>query len=99
MSDLVKRLREPHRGKTEHEAADEIERLQRQVAAIWRAIIATYRNSQMWQRKPGLDKRIARGDDFAGDAWINMGTGEVRYVAVGQSMTNKSDCHAEANDE
>lgn len=29
-----------------------------------------------YYRVPALDKRIARGDDFAGDAWV-------RYTAVG----------------
>lgn len=29
-----------------------------------------------YERAPTLDKRIARGDDFAGDAWV-------RWVAVG----------------
>jgi hypothetical protein len=36
-----------------------------------------------WARAPGLDRRIRRGDDFAGDAWRNAQTGELRYVAVG----------------
>jgi hypothetical protein len=30
----------------------------------------------LYERAPALDKRIARGDDFAGDAWV-------RWVAVG----------------
>lgn len=37
-----------------------------------------------WRRHRDADKRIAHGDDFAGDAWIND-HGEVRYVVVGQS--------------
>jgi hypothetical protein len=41
----------------------------------------------MWKREPKLDKRIARGDDFAGDAWINQQTGQVRYVAVGHKLS------------
>jgi hypothetical protein len=36
-----------------------------------------------WQRKPELDKRFKHGDDYAGDAWQNIETGEIRYVAVG----------------
>jgi len=36
-------------------------------AAIW---------AILYERAPALDKRIARGDDFAGDAWV-------RWVAVG----------------
>lgn len=30
----------------------------------------------LYYRVPSLDKRIAKGDDFAGDAWV-------RYTAVG----------------
>lgn len=46
-----------------------------------------------YERAPSLDKRISRGDDFAGDAWV-------RWVAVGhrpddQSLLAAPD-HAEA---
>jgi hypothetical protein len=34
-------------------------------------------------RVPEHDRRIRRGDDFAGDAWLDLATGEVIYVAVG----------------
>lgn len=34
-------------------------------------------------RAPHLDKRIARGDDFAGDAWLDTHTGEIVFSAVG----------------
>ena len=34
-------------------------------------------------RDPAHDPRIRRGDDFAGDAWRNRETDEIRYVAVG----------------
>ncbi len=44
----------------------------------------------MWRRKPKLDKRIARGDDFAGDAWVNILTGTVRYVAVGVTLNEQT---------
>jgi hypothetical protein len=37
-----------------------------------------------WLRAPLLDKRIAHGDEFAGDAWRHRITGEIRYVAVGE---------------
>jgi hypothetical protein len=37
-----------------------------------------------WARHPKEDKRISRGDDFAGDAWRNLKTGEVRHVAIGK---------------
>ena len=35
-------------------------------------------------RHPEGDRRIARGDDFAGDCWQNTETNELRYVAVGR---------------
>lgn len=31
-----------------------------------------------YERRPELDRRIARGDDFAGDAWV-------RWTAVGHA--------------
>lgn len=34
-------------------------------------------------RKPEADRRISRGDDFAGDAWLDMHTGETVYTVVG----------------
>lgn len=34
-------------------------------------------------RIPEHDRRIRRGDDFAGDAWRDRDTGEIKYVAVG----------------
>lgn len=37
----------------------------------------------IWKRAPEHDRRIRRGDDFAGDAWRNTETGEIRWVAVG----------------
>ena len=36
-----------------------------------------------YERRPELDKRIARGDDFAGDAWV-------RWTAVGHSPNGNS---------
>jgi hypothetical protein len=36
-----------------------------------------------WERAPEHDRRIARGDDFAADAWRNLRTGKIRLVAVG----------------
>jgi hypothetical protein len=47
---------------------------------------------ERYKRKPELDKRISRGDDFAGDAWedtaiiydgANLQPGEIIYVVVG----------------
>jgi len=37
----------------------------------------------IYKREPEHDRRIRRGDDFAGDAWRNTETGELSYVAVG----------------
>lgn len=39
--------------------------------------------SGWWMRTPEHDKRIANGDDFAGDAWKYLPTGEIKYTAVG----------------
>lgn len=36
-------------------------------------------------REPDNDRRIGRGDDFAGDAWRDRQTGEIKYVAVGHN--------------
>ena len=38
-------------------------------------------------REPDHDRRIGRGDDFAGDAWRDLRTGEIKYVAVGHRPT------------
>lgn len=32
---------------------------------------------------PEKDCRISRGDDFAGDAWLDRSTGDIVYSAVG----------------
>lgn len=44
-------------------------------------------------RVPGNDKRIARGDDYAGDAWRNVKTGEIVIVAVGHSPADCKRCN------
>ena len=36
-----------------------------------------------YDRDPAHDRRIRRGDDFAGDAWRDRETDDIRYVAVG----------------
>ena len=36
-----------------------------------------------YTRTPEHDRRIRRGDDFAGDAWLNNETGQIEYGAVG----------------
>jgi hypothetical protein len=35
-----------------------------------------------YTREPDRDKRLNRGDDFAGDAWRDNETGKIKYVAV-----------------
>lgn len=47
--------------------------------------VITVANSPDWVRAPQHDRRISRGDDFAGDAWMDRQTGTIRFVAVGQS--------------
>ena len=34
-------------------------------------------------RKPEYDRRMQRGDDFSGDAWIDRFSGEIVYSVVG----------------
>lgn len=41
------------------------------------------RGAQRFARAPEHDRRMARGDDFAGDAWIDKKTFDVVYGAVG----------------
>ncbi|MFH5255252.1 hypothetical protein ACGTRS_28880 [Burkholderia semiarida] len=36
-----------------------------------------------FERAPEHDRRISRGDGFAGDAWRNRETGVLRHVSVG----------------
>ncbi len=39
----------------------------------------------IWVRETTCDRRIPWGDDFNGNAWRNLTTGEYRYVAVGHT--------------
>ena len=43
------------------------------------------RPHERYVREPAHDRRIRRGDDFAGDAWRDSATKEIRYVAVGHN--------------
>lgn len=52
--------------------------------------VITVANSPDWVRAPQHDRRISRGDDFAGDAWMDRQTGTIRFVAVGQSPDGKT---------
>lgn len=44
---------------------------------------ATTDRFAVYERSPDHDRRFARGDDFAGDAWRHCGTGEIRWTVVG----------------
>jgi hypothetical protein len=39
--------------------------------------------TQRFVRAPDCDKRLANGDDFAGDAWLDQKTRQIVYGAVG----------------
>ena len=39
--------------------------------------------TQRFVRAPDCDKRVANGDDFAGDAWLDQVTRQIVYGAVG----------------
>jgi hypothetical protein len=41
-------------------------------------------------RQEQHDKRIARGDDFAGDAWLDKESNEIVYGVVGHDMNGNS---------
>lgn len=43
-----------------------------------------------FERAPEHDRRISRGDGFAGDAWRNCETGVLRHVSVGHDP-NRND--------
>jgi hypothetical protein len=44
----------------------------------------SHNNAKRFVRVPAFDRRIARGDDFAGDAWLDKASGQVVYSAVGR---------------
>lgn len=39
-----------------------------------------------FERMPEHDRRVGRGDDFAGDAWRNAETGQVMWSGVGVDL-------------
>lgn len=41
------------------------------------------KRGERYVRAPEHDRRISRGDDFAGGAWLDTVTGEIVYGAVG----------------
>lgn len=45
-----------------------------------------------YERMPQHDRRIARGDDFAGDAWRDTWTGEIVYGAVDVDRNRNAKC-------
>lgn len=50
----------------------------------------TVANSPEWVRAPQHDRRISRGDDFAGDAWMDRQTGTIKHVAVGHHPSGEN---------
>lgn len=40
-------------------------------------------SEQRYIRQAQHDRRIARGDDWAGDAWLDTRTGQIVYMVVG----------------
>lgn len=44
-----------------------------------------------YQRQPQRDRRIKRGDDFAGDAWLDTKTGQIVYGVVGYDYNSKTE--------
>lgn len=55
--------------------------------AEWYAVACPVCNgagrTKRFVRTPDCDKRIANGDDFAGDAWLDQETRQIVYGAVG----------------
>ena len=60
--------------------------------AVWYAGVCSICNGHgktaRFVRVPGCDKRIGRGDDFAGDAWLDQITRRIVYSAVWHSKAN-----------
>ena len=52
-------------------------------------------SEQKYERKSEFDRRISRGDDFAGDAWLNKLTGDIEWGAVGRDRNLMEDEEAE----
>lgn len=46
-------------------------------------------DNMQYVRDTSQDKRIARGDDFAGDGWKDQKTGEVIHTVVGINPNKK----------
>ncbi len=45
-------------------------------------------------RRPDHDRRFARGDDFAGDAWHDRDTDQIVYCVVGHAPIGCQVCAA-----
>lgn len=58
--------------------------------ANWYAVVCPVCNGACetlrFVRVPNCDKRIANGDDFAGDAWLDQETRRIVYGAVGHDL-------------
>jgi|LNAQ01.1.fsa_nt_gb hypothetical protein len=48
----------------------------------------------VFERAPEHDRRFARGDDFAGDAWRRLDDGHLRWVSVGRHLVERHQCAA-----
>ena len=58
--------------------------LTEQIGTLRHALFAKERGeTQRFVRAPDCDKRVANGDDFAGDAWLDQETRQIVYGAVG----------------
>lgn len=50
-----------------------------------------------YERQPEHDRRVARGDDFTGDAWLDTESGETVYGVAGYDMNRmQADTEEEA---
>ena len=50
-------------------------------------VIGNICETEVWTRDTTQDRRIKRGDDFAGDAWKNALTKEIKYTTVGHKLS------------
>ncbi len=45
----------------------------------------------IYTRAPEYDRRIERGDDFSGDAWLHVRSGLYQFVGAGVEMPQEKD--------
>lgn len=56
----------------------------------WNNQVCEISSRRRFIRKSEKDRRFTRGDDFAGDAWLDLATGNIVYTAVG---VDRNRCH------